>query len=136
MGIIIDTAVLIDFEKGRIHLNKHISERKEDEFYISVITASELLHGVHRAADPDIREKRSVFVEGVLKNFPVLHIDLAVARVHARLWAELRSRGMMIGLHDSWIAATGIAKGCTLVTSNMREFERIHGLKAETWNKL
>ena len=131
MGIITDTAVLIDFEKGRIDLNKHISEREEDEFYISVITASELLHGVHRAVDPDIREKRSVFVEDVLKNFPVLHIDLAVASVHARLWAELRSQGMMIGLHDSWIA-----KGCTLVTSNMREFERIHGLKAESWNKL
>jgi predicted nucleic acid-binding protein len=45
MGIIIDTAVLIDFEKGRIHLNKHISEREEDEFCISVITASELLQG-------------------------------------------------------------------------------------------
>jgi predicted nucleic acid-binding protein len=68
-----------------------------------------------------------------LSRFPILEIDLAVARTHAALWGGLTQRGEMIGVHDSWIAATCVARDLTLVTANMREFGRVPGLKVENW---
>ena len=47
--------------------------------------------------------------------------------------AELASTGKMIGPHDLWIAAACIAHGLTLVTANVREFQRVPGLAIESW---
>ena len=63
----------------------------------------------------------------------MLEIDLEAARTHARLWSELAQRGEMIGVHDSWLAATCIARNLTLITANTREFNRVPGLKIENW---
>jgi tRNA(fMet)-specific endonuclease VapC len=100
---------------------------------LSVITASELVHGVHRAVQPEVRTKRAAFVEAVLERFPLLSVDLATARIHAQVWEELAGAGKMIGPHDLWLAATCIAHGLTMVTANLREFSRVPGLTAEVW---
>lgn len=71
MGILIDGSVLIEHEKGRLDLEGHVGEREHEEFFLSVITASELLHGVYLAADPAMRVRRSVWVEAVLERFPI-----------------------------------------------------------------
>lgn len=133
MGILIDTSILIDFERGLIDITPHIKGREQEEFFLSVITASELLHGVFRAKDSNIRSRRSAFVEGILERFSIIPIDITTARIHSQLWANLESHGIMIGLHDLWLAATCISTGYILVTSNLREFERVPGLKIECW---
>lgn len=133
MGIVFDATVLIDFERGRIDLAQRISGREREAFFLSVISASELLHGVFRAATVEARSKRAAFVESVLSGFPLLTIDLATARIHAQLWADLASRGKIIGAHDLWIGATCIAHGHVLATANLRDFERIPGLQVERW---
>ena len=97
------------------------------------MTASELLHGVHRAIRPDMRAKRSAFVEGILERLPLLSVDLACARAHAQLWAELSKAGSLIGPHDLWLAATCVAHGLTMATANVREFARVPGLELEVW---
>ena len=133
MGILIDTSILIDFERGLIDITPHIKGREKEEFFLSVISASELLHGVFRAKDSNIRSRRSAFVEGILERFSIIPIDITAARIHSQLWANLESHGTMIGLHDLWLAATCISTGYILVTSNLREFERVPGLKIECW---
>lgn len=134
MGVLIDASILIEHERGRVSLEPHLAGReREEEFFLSVITASELLHGVHRAADPDVRARRSAFVEAVLERFPLLPVDLAVARAHAQLWAGLMAEGRIIGPHDLWLAATCLAHGLTMVTANVREFARVPGLVVESW---
>lgn len=133
MGVLIDASVLIGGERGRAALADELSGREDEEFFLSVVSASELLHGVHRAKAPDVRARRSAFVEAVLSRFPLLSIDLPTARTHSQLWAELASTGKMIGPHDLWIAAACIAHGLSLVTANAREFERVPGLRIETW---
>lgn len=133
MGVIVDTNILIKYEKGQLDLERKILGREREEFFISVVTASELLHGVLRANDPSIKSKRNAFVEGILNNFSILPIDLAVARSHSQLWATLQTQGNMIGIHDSWIAATCIAKGMSLITLNISEFDRVPGLNIEEW---
>ena len=134
MGVLIDASVLIDHERGRVDIEKHVKGRESEGFFLSVITASELLHGVHRAADRGVRARRSAFVEGVLGSFPLLPIEIATARMHARLWADLAAQGQLIGAHDLWIASACLSHGLSLVTSNLREFRRVPGLEVEDWS--
>ena len=133
MGILIDSSVLIRFERAGINLQPYVEERKEEQAFVSVISASELLHGVYRAKSRNVRARRLAFVEGILEALPVLGIDLATARSHSRLWADLARDGRMIGVHDSWLAATCLAHGLRLATYNLREFKRVPGLEVEEW---
>ena len=133
MGILIDSNVLIGLERKGADLSSRIRGREEEEVFISVISASELLHGVRRATSPKVRANRFAFVEAVLSSFPLLDIDLATARSHAELWSQLEQRGEMIGVHDSWLAATCLAHGLKFATLNVREFARVPGLKLEEW---
>jgi len=136
MAVVIDASILIEAERGRLDLESHVAQRKEEEFFLSMITASELLHGVHRAVRPEVRTKRSAFVEAILERFPLLPVDIATARAHAQLWAELAAVGQMIGAHDLWLAATCVAYGSTMVTANVREFARVPGLAVEVWGRV
>jgi tRNA(fMet)-specific endonuclease VapC len=133
MAVLIDASILIESERGRLGLEPHVTRHGVEEAFLSVVTASELLHGAHRATQPDVRARRSAFVEGILERFPLLSVDLACARAHAQLWAELRQAGALIGPHDLWLAATCIAHGLTIVTANVREFARVPGLDLEVW---
>lgn len=133
MGVLIDASVLIEHERGRLEVESWVRGREEEELFLSAITASELLHGVHRAGDAARRTRRSAFVEGILERFPLLPIEFVVTRAHARLWADLAAAGTMIGAHDLWLAASCLAHGLTLATANVREFGRVPGLTVENW---
>ncbi len=133
MAVLIDASILIEAERERLDLEPHVARHGEEEAFLSVVTASELLHGVHRPTQPDVRARRSAFVEGILERFPLLSVDLACARAHAQLWAELRQTGALIGPHDLWLAATCVAHGLTMVTAHVREFARVPGLDLEVW---
>ncbi len=100
MAIICDTSLLIAAEKNQFDLTSFFLTHPNEEFMIAAITASELLHGVQRAADAKRKAARRAFVEGVLKQFAVVPFQLEQARYHARLWVHLETKGMMIGPHD------------------------------------
>lgn len=133
MGVLIDASVLIEHERGELDLETVIGDRVDEDFFVSVVTASELLHGVHRATTSKIRARRSAFVEAVLESLPLLPIDLLTARTHARLAAELAREGTPIGYHDAWLAAACVAQGLSLATANVRELERVPGLEVLSW---
>jgi tRNA(fMet)-specific endonuclease VapC len=103
----------------------------DEEVGIAAITASELLHGVHRAS-PEHRARREAFVEAVLAAFPPLPFGLLAARAHARIWAELAAAGQYVGAHDRLVAATAITAGWRVGTANLRHFDRIAGLDVLT----
>lgn len=134
MGLLLDSSVLIGYESQRFDASALVSGREDEPFFVSVVTASELLHGVHRAADERTRAVRSAWVEALLCDAAVLAIDLETARTHARIWADLAAEGQLIGAHDLWLAAQAIAHGLTLATLNVREFERVSGLRFEDWS--
>jgi len=125
VACLVDTSVLIDAERGGQALDK-IPE--DEEQLISVITASELLHGIHRAIDDMVRTRRRAFVERALARFELVSIDLQVARNHADVRVRLQVAGEIIGPHDLWIAATALTHGLQVATTNAREFERVPGL--------
>ena len=132
MGVLIDTSVLVEVERAG-SAPPGLDRLGGEPAFLAAITASELLHGVHRADGAARRARRQAFVEALLDLLPVLPFDLTAARVHAGLWADLRGRGEMIGGHDMLIAATALARGLTLLTRNLREFERVDGLQLESW---
>ena len=107
MGTLLDTTVFIDLERavrrlppGRAmaEVSRRLEEQlgPDEEVGIAAITASELLHGVHRAT-PEHRARREAFVEAVLAAFPPLPFDLLAARAHARIWAGLAAAGQDVG---------------------------------------
>jgi tRNA(fMet)-specific endonuclease VapC len=134
MGVLIDATVLIDHERGRTDLEGRVAGREDEALFLSVVTVSELLHGIHRARTARQTARRTVFVEAILDRFPLLQVDLPTARIHAEVWAELATTGEMIGAHDLWLAAAALAHGLTLVTSNVREFARVAALEVEDWS--
>jgi len=131
MGLIFDSSILIYLERNLQNIEKIISGREEEPYGISVITVSELLHGVHRADSEKRRLEREAFVERVIELFPAYPFDLNAARIYARIWANLARKGIAIGAHDLMIGATSISLGFSVVTSDVRDFERIPGLKIE-----
>ena len=97
MATLIDSSVLIAAERGDLSLDAFTARYAEEDVAISAVTASELLHGVHRAKTAGQRHRRQAFVEGLLAQLPVIAFDLTVARVHASLWADLAKRGVAVG---------------------------------------
>lgn len=125
MAVLIDTSILVNAERRGQSLDRAIGD---EDRAISVVTASELLHGVHRAQTGAGRARRSAFVEHVISTIEPLPITTAVARAHAEIWAELENDGNLIGAHDLWIAATALSHGMDVATANPRDFERVPGL--------
>ncbi len=133
MGFLIDTSILIEHERGRLDLEPHVRRHGVEDLYLSVITASELLHGVHRARDAGTRARRAAWVEAIFGRFPLLPVGFSTARSHALIQADLAARGRLIGPHDLWLAAAALTHGLTLITGNGREFDRVPGLMVEDW---
>ena len=125
MAVLIDTTVLVDAERRGQALDDVVGDQERG---ISAITASELLHGVHRAEEGAVRTRRSAFVEHVISAMEPLPITTAVARAHAAVWAQLEEDGNMIGAHDLWIAATALSHGMEVATANAKDFKRVPGL--------
>jgi tRNA(fMet)-specific endonuclease VapC len=138
VGTLLDTTVFIDLERAvrRMPTGSAMAEVSgrleeqlgpDEEVGIAAITASELLHGVHRAT-VEHRARREAFVGAVLAAFPPLPFGLLAARVHASIWADLAAAGHDVGAHDRIVAATAVAAGWRVGTANLRHFERIAGL--------
>ncbi len=133
MATVIDASVLVAAERGTLELEQIIARDGDQGVALAAITASELLHGVHRAPAGRRRVQREAFVERLLEHLPVLPFDLVTARVHARVWAHLAARGVAVGERDLMIACTALAGGHGVATRDARSFPRISGLRVLLW---
>ena len=133
MGLLIDASVLIAAERGALDLDQVLAVHGNEEVAVSAITATELLHGVHRAPVGRRRTQREAFVERLLETLPVLPFDLVTARMHARVWAELAAQGTAVGERALMIAATAMAWDYAVATRDERSFPKIPGLIVVRW---
>jgi predicted nucleic acid-binding protein len=131
MGLIIDTNVFIDAETGRFDLKELEKFSTHGQAYISVITVSELFSGVHLAKSIEQRIRRTVFVENIISNLPVLDLNTEIAKIYAELYAHALKQGKRAGtnVHDLQVAATAIAGNHFILTSNIKDFNSIPGVK-------
>jgi tRNA(fMet)-specific endonuclease VapC len=127
---LLDTNTLSDLlrnPKGMVR--QKLGEVGPSDIAMSVVTAGELLWGVEKKNSPRLKAT----IEGLIRRFEVIKLDLRVAREYAAIRSSLERVGKPIGANDLWIAAHALAEEATLVTANTREFARVPGLRIENW---
>jgi tRNA(fMet)-specific endonuclease VapC len=97
---------------------------------ISAITLAELQHGTEKSAAP---EKNQRIVDDFVSRLEVLEYGNKAANHYGDIRADLERRGTPIGINDIHIAAHARSEGLVLVTNNLREFERVAGLRTDNW---
>lgn len=95
-----------------------------------MVTVYELFCGLAKAQDPDRERQKVQFFVTTVSELP---FDRAAAESAARIRANLERDGAVIGPYDLLIAGHAMATGLTLVTKNVREFQRVDGLNVESW---
>ena len=107
-----------------------IKENLGNGLCISSITLAELEHGI---AKSDYPEKNRASLTKFLTILNILPFDAGAAREYGKICAFLQKKGTPIGTMDVLIAGHARSKDYTIVTNNVREFERMAGLKIENW---
>ncbi|HJD55911.1 MAG TPA: PIN domain-containing protein [Rickettsia endosymbiont of Pyrocoelia pectoralis] len=129
MEIVIDTSILVDLERGK--LTYQILENYE-QCYISPITLTELLIGADRADNENRRTKRLVFIEYIVNSLIILPFKAEEACIYAKIIDNLYKEKITIDTNDMLIAASAITHGYPILTLNVKDFKRIHGLEVLT----
>ncbi len=128
---LLDTCSVSDALRGEApKLVSRMAGLPRERFGVSVITEMELRFGLAKL--PTGHRYRPI-VEEFVRTVDVLPLPPTIARVYGDVRAELGRRGQPIGPLDTIIASHALAIDATLVTSNVREFRRVKGLRVENW---
>ena len=100
-----------------------------DAICTSIVAACELRFGARRKGSAPLTQR----VEQLLQALTVLPLDTPADEHYADIRVALERAGTPIGSNDLLIAAHARSRGLTLVTHNLREFERVPGLKVVDW---
>src|SRR5689334_12414127 len=117
----LDTDTVSFALRGQGRVQKRILECRPSELCISAITLSELLYGAARRRS----SKLDALIGAFTANVAVMPFDETCAEHFGRIANELARRGAPIGDFDALIAAHAVALDVTLVTNNVRHFERV-----------
>ena len=102
------------------------------QFFLSSMVLYELEVGVAKSSR--IKANRERLKNLVGSDFVFLPFEREDSKAAAHIRALLENRKQSIGPYDTLIAGQALARGLTLVTSNVREFSRVDGLRWENWN--
>jgi tRNA(fMet)-specific endonuclease VapC len=111
-------------------LLKRLAKVPVSDVCMSVITKSELLYGVEVSPK---RGQDEAALDAFLRHVEVLDFPDQASSHYAKIRADLKARGKMIGANDLLIAAHARSVGLTLITNNTREFRRVRDLPVENW---
>lgn len=126
----LDTNIVIYIIKRRpIEVLDTFNDHAE-QMCISSITLAELIHGAEKSSmvSHNIRK-----VEDFVSRLEVLSYDDNAAAHYGQIRSDLEKKGTPIGVNDLHIAGHARSKSLILVTNNVREFERVEGLRLENW---
>lgn len=108
----------------------HTFNAEASSLCISDVVLYELLFGAEKSARP---VENRTDVERFAARLSVLPFDSAAAAHTANIRATLEQRGAPIGSYDVMIAGHARSRGLIVVTGNLREFDRVDGLRSEDW---
>lgn len=127
---LLDTNIVIYVINQRPPEARVLFNRHAGRMAISAVTLAELLHGAEKSSRPDVN---LTVVEDFCSRLEVLAYGAKAAAHYGAIRAALERAGQPIGVNDLHIAAHTRSEGLTLVTNNLREFERVPALQVENW---
>jgi predicted nucleic acid-binding protein len=132
MGLILDSSVVIASER-RGETVERLIERVvgvtgDQEAALSAIGLTELIHGLYRAQTPAVRLCRQSFLDELLRDLTVYPYTKETAMLAGKLDGEQQSKGIVIPFGDLLIGATALSLGFSVLTENLRHFQKIPGL--------
>ena len=133
MRYMLDTNILVyvlDARPGHESILERFDREEPQDMVVSSITLAELRYGIEKSQR---REANRRALQRVLRALNVLAFDAKAADAYGSVRATLESAGKPVGPLDTLIAAHALALDVTLVSSNLREFSRVHGLRVESW---
>jgi tRNA(fMet)-specific endonuclease VapC len=134
MRFMLDTHLCIDLMRGKSAAAfKRLRTLGVDEAGISTITLAELRYGAAKSARPAHHEALIIAFCAPLAIAP---FDARASETYGNVRAALEAAGTPIGPLDTLIAAHALSVGATIVTANVREFQRVRGLAVENWRTI
>ena len=127
---LLDTNIVIYVIKRRPIASLQLFNEQAGHMAISSITLAELLHGVEKSNAP---ARSLAAVEDFCSRLELLPYGPKAAQHYGSIRAALEKRGQPIGVNDLHIAAHARSEGLTLVSNNLREFERVEALQLANW---
>ena len=131
MRFLLDTCVVSDFAHGQPLVLARVKAAAPEDLAASSITEMEVAYGL--LLNPKLASRLKPVMDTFFGAIRVLSYDRAAAEATARARANLKQRGRPIGAYDVLIAGIALAHELILVTSNVREFRRVEGLRIEDW---
>lgn len=130
----LDSCICIDFMRGKAP-RVYALLKNSDPAHIKIpaIVEAELRTGAEKSRDP---ERMNKLVDQFLRPFEVIPFDSSCAQHYSIIRTHFEKQGMTIGANGLLIAATALAHEATLVTANLREFQRVPNLKVEDWEEV
>ena len=131
MKFLLDTNICIYIIKRKpAHVLHKFSSFSVGEIGIPAIVAAELLFGVQKSAYPERNQQALV---NFLRPFEIINFNYQAALSYGVIRQQLQSVGRPVGALDMLIAAQALSLDVTLITNNVREFDRVQGLIVENW---
>lgn len=127
---LLDTNIVIYVIKRRPLSALPLFNENAGHMAISSITLAELMHGAEKSNAPT---RSLAAVEDFCSRLEVLSYGPKAAMHYGNIRAYLESRGQTLGANDLHIAAHARSEGLTLVSNNLREFERVEALQLANW---
>jgi tRNA(fMet)-specific endonuclease VapC len=128
---LLDTTVVSDFTRGVPAVLTRLKAASKDDTAICRVTAMEIEYGL--MLNPARARKIEPMIRALLGDLEVFSYEPEDATATAAIRVSLAKLGKPIGPYDVMIAGTALRRGLVMVTSNGREFARIHGLVLEDW---
>ena len=128
---LLDTNICIYIARSRpATVARRFARAAPGSLGISIITWGELCFGAAKSNDPS---RAHALLEQFARMVQVLPLPPAAGPHYGEVRSALQKAGKPIGNNDLWIAAHALALSVPLVSNNLREFERVPGLKLENW---
>lgn len=125
---LLDTNVIVEMLRGNQLIRNKIQSVGLENCVISEITIAELYFGAHKGGNPK-NFKDIPFVENMFKRIP----SYPAFDCFGKTLSFLKRNGISIDYFDVLIASTAIHNNLTIVTHNLKHFQRIPGLEIEDW---
>lgn len=130
MVYLLDTNIFIAALKAHPAVRARLERIPATALILSPIVLGELETGVEKSSRV---EHNRAQLAAVVAGLALAPLDAAASHAYAQIRADLERKGTPIGANDLWIAAQAIALEAILVTDNVGEFSRVHGLEVDNW---